>query len=70
VFAGSLAPTDRVDLKTTSSAGIAGILEPDVAELVLANPMQVRAICHANVKTDRFDARTLAERIGSYGLSI
>jgi transposase len=40
---------------------IARILEPHVAEVVLANPMQVRAICHAKVKNDRFDARTLVE---------
>lgn len=28
---------------------------------MLANPMHVRAISHAKVKNDRFDARTLAE---------
>lgn len=62
LFAGSLAPTDRVVLESTGNAlAIARILEPHVAEVVLANPMQVRAICHAKVKNDRFDARTLAE---------
>jgi transposase len=62
LFASSLAPTDRVVLETTGNArAIARILEPHVAEVVLANPMQVRAICHAKVKNDRFDARTLAE---------
>ncbi|MCA1678213.1 MAG: transposase [Actinobacteria bacterium] len=62
LFASSLAPTDRVVLESTGNAlAIARILEPHVAEVVLANPMQVRAICHAKVKNDRFDARTLAE---------
>lgn len=62
LFAGSLAPTDRVVLESTGNAlAIARILESHVAEVVVANPMQVRAICHAKVKNDRFDARTLAE---------
>jgi transposase len=62
LFASSLAPDDRVVLESTSNAlAIARILEAHVAEVVVANPMQVRAICHAKVKNDRFDARTLAE---------
>jgi transposase len=62
LFGSSLAPTDRVVLESTGNAlAIARILEAHVAEVVLANPMQVRAICHAKVKNDRFDARTLAE---------
>jgi transposase len=62
LFAGSLAPTDRVVLESTDNAlAIARILKSHVAEVVVANPMQVRAICHAKVKNDRFDARTLAE---------
>jgi transposase len=62
LFAQSLAPTDRIVLESTGNAlAIARILKPHVAEVVLANPMQVRAICHAKVKNDRFDARTLAE---------
>lgn len=62
LFANSLAPTDRVVLESTGNAlAIARILVPHVAEVVVANPMQVRAICHAKVKNDRFDARTLAE---------
>jgi transposase len=62
LFAQSLAPSDRIVLESTGNAlAIARILEPHVAEVVLANPMQVRAICHAKVKNDRFDARMLAE---------
>ena len=50
LFASSLAPTDRVVLESTGNArAIARILESHVAEVVLANPMQVRAICHAKV---------------------
>ena len=36
-----------------------------MAEVALANPLQVRAISHAKVKSDRFDARTLAELFGA-----
>ena len=48
-------------LESTGNAlAIARILQPHVEEVVLANPMHVRAISHAKVKNDRFDARTLA----------
>jgi transposase len=48
----SLAPDDRVILESTGNAlEIARILEPFVSEVVIANPMQVRAISHAKVKT-------------------
>ena len=46
---------------TGNALAIARILEGHVAEVTLTNPMQVRAISHAKVKNDRFDARTLAE---------
>lgn len=62
LFAESLDRGDRVVMESTSNAlAIARVLEGHVAEVVLANPMQVRAISHAKVKSDRFDARTLAE---------
>jgi transposase len=54
LFARSLAPTDRVVLEATGNAlAIARILEPHVAEVVLAHAKQVRAISHARVKTDK-----------------
>src|SRR3954464_5809155 len=54
--------TTREALESTANAwAIAGILRRHVASVVLANPMQVRAISHAKVKNDRVDARTLAE---------
>jgi transposase len=61
LFAASLAPTDRVVLEATGAAfAIARILAPHVAEVVVANASEVRAISHARVKSDDFDARTLA----------
>jgi hypothetical protein len=38
-----------------------------VARVVVANPSELRAITHARVKSDRFDARTLAE-LGDAGV--
>ena len=58
-FARSLAPTDRAVLAATGNAlAIARILEPHVAEVVLAHAKQVRAISHARAKTDKIDATT------------
>jgi transposase len=66
LFASSLAPDDRVVLESTGNAlAITNILRGQVAEVVLANPMQVRAISHAKVKNDRVDARTLAELLAA-----
>ena len=50
---------------TGNALAIAGILRRHVANVVLANPMQVRAISHAKVKNDRVDARTLAELLAA-----
>jgi transposase len=62
LFACSLAPDDRVVLEATGNAiTIARILAPHVAEVVLAHAQQVRAISHARVKTDKLDARVLAD---------
>ncbi|MEY2516237.1 MAG: hypothetical protein QOJ89_3595 [bacterium] len=61
LFAASLAPTDRVVLEATGAAfAIARIVAPHVAEVIVANASEVRAISHARVKSDDFDARTLA----------
>ena len=62
LFAVSLAATDRVVLEATGPAfAIARILAPHVAEVVVANASEVRAISHARVKSDNFDAKTLAQ---------
>jgi transposase len=66
LFAGSLAPTDRVVLEATGNAlAIARVLEPHVGEVVLAHPKRLRAISHAKIKTDKFDARVLAELLAA-----
>lgn len=66
LFAGSLAPTDEVVMEATGPAmEIARILSPNVARVVVVNAEKVRAISHARVKSDRFDARTLAELLAA-----
>jgi transposase len=37
------------------------VLEPYVARVIVANPMQVKAIAHARIKTDKIDAGVLAQ---------
>jgi transposase len=34
-------------------------LTPHVAKVIIANPLQVRAIAHARVKTDKIDATVI-----------
>src|SRR3954462_6368864 len=60
------APGDTAVLEATGNAlAIAGILAAHVAEVVLAHPKRLRAISHAKIKTDRFDARVLAELLAA-----
>jgi transposase len=66
VLACSLLPDDRVVLEATGNAlAIARILEPWCAEVVIAHTKQVRAISHARVKTDKIDARVLADLLAA-----
>jgi transposase len=66
LFAASLAADDRVVLEATGNAlAIAKIIAPHVDEVVLAHAKQVRAISHARIKTDKFDARVLAELLAA-----
>jgi transposase len=66
LFAASLCPTDEVAMEATGPAmEIARIIAPHVARVVVANAQEVRAISHARVKSDRFDARTLAELLNA-----
>ncbi len=66
LFAQSLCPTDEVVMEATGPAmEIARIITPHVARVVVANAQDVRAISHARVKSDRFDARTLAELLAA-----
>jgi transposase len=61
LFAASLVSTDEVVLEATSNAlAIARILEPHVRRVVLANPKAVRETSR-RAKTDRIDAKVLAQ---------
>jgi transposase len=60
-FAGSLDPEDRVALEVTGNAReIARLIEPHVGRVVVVSPSD-SGIRQARAKTDRLDARRLAE---------
>ncbi len=66
LFARSLGADDRVVLEATGNAlAIARLVEPHVAEVLLAHAKQVRAISHACVKTDKVDARVPADLLSA-----
>jgi transposase len=46
---------------TTNCWAVAEILTPHVAEVVVSNPLATKAIASAKVKTDKVDARVLAQ---------
>ena len=61
-FGQSLRPDDEVVLEATgNTAAIVRLLSPFVGRVVIANPLQVKAIAHARVKTDKVDAAILAQ---------
>ena len=65
LFAGSLAPTDRVALEVTGNAAeIARIIGPHVAQVIIVSPHDT-GISRARAKTDRLDARTLARLLAA-----
>lgn len=41
---------------------VSRVLSPFVQRVIIANPLQVKVIAHAHVKTDKIDADTLAGR--------
>jgi transposase len=58
----TLEPTDHVALEATgNSDAIASLLAATVARVVVSNPSKTRAIAEAKVKTDKVDARILAQ---------
>ena len=60
-FARSLQKSDEVVIEATGNAMVVShLLTPRVARVVIANPIQVKAIAHAHVKTDKIDAGVLA----------
>jgi transposase len=57
-----LAQEDRLAMEaTTNTWAVAGVLRPFVKEIVIGNPLKVRAIAEAKIKTDKVDSRVLAE---------
>src|SRR5918997_1179958 len=65
-FANSLLNTDVVVVEATvTAAAVAAVISPHVKRVVIANPMQVRVIAHAKIKTDTIDAGVLAQLYAS-----
>ncbi len=62
VFAQSLGPEDHVVLESTSLTwAIAELLAQHAGKVTVSNPMRTKAIASAKVKTDKVDARVLAQ---------
>lgn len=60
-FGRSLNKEDEVVVEATGNAmGVIRVLGPYVARVIVANPMQVKAIAYAHGKTDKIDAGVLA----------
>jgi transposase len=60
-FGKSLQATDEVVIEATGNCmAVSRVLSPFVKRVIIANPLQVKAIAHAHVKTDKVDAGTLA----------
>lgn len=65
-FGRKLRPDDEVVIEATvNTVMIARLLRLFVRKAVIANPLQVRAIAHAKIKTDKIDAAVLAKRHAS-----
>jgi transposase len=61
-FGRRLRADDEVILVATgNTATIVRLLTPFVSRVVIANPLQMKAIAHARVKTDKVDAKILAQ---------
>lgn len=65
-WAATLSADDEVALEaTTNSDAIATMLRPLVSRVVVSNPRKTRAIAEAKVKTDKVDARILAQLLAA-----
>jgi transposase len=65
-WSAGLRPDDEVALEaTTNSDAIATMLRPLVRRVVVSNPRKTRAIAEAKVKTDKVDARILAQLLAA-----
>jgi transposase len=62
VFGESLGPQDHVVLESTAMTwAIAELLAEHAGRVTVSNPMRTRAIASAKVKTDKIDAKVLAQ---------
>ncbi|WP_407185277.1 hypothetical protein [Bradyrhizobium centrosematis] len=62
-FGKTLLASDEVVVEATAnSMAVSRVLAPFVARVIIANPLQVKAIAQAHVKTNKIDAGTLAWR--------
>lgn len=60
-FGRTLSRDDEVVIEATGNAmAVVRMLSPYVARVIVANPLEVKAIAHARVKTDKIDAGVLA----------
>lgn len=60
-FGRTLTSEDEVVIEATgNSTAVVRVLSPYVARVIVANPLQVKAIAHARIKTDKIDAGVLA----------
>jgi transposase len=60
-FGRGLSKEDEVVVEATGNAmAVVRVLGPYVARVIVANPLQVKAIAHARIKTDKIDAGVLA----------
>src|SRR6185437_3855740 len=65
-WAAGLRADDQVALEATgNSDAIANLLTPLVGKVVVSNPSKTRAIAEAKVKTDKVDARILAQLLAA-----
>ena len=59
---GWLQPTDHLALEATTNCwAVVQLLEGHVAKVPVSNPLTTRAIAYAKIKTDKIDARVLAD---------
>lgn len=65
-FARTLGPDDQVVLEATANTWpIADLLAEYAGQVVVSNPLRTRAIADAKIKTDKVDARTLAQLLAA-----
>ena len=61
-FARSLGPEAKAVVEATSNtSAVVGLLQAHLAEVIVSNPLQTKAIAQAKVKTDKVDALVLAQ---------